>query len=92
MTVPQILIIVPPPIESPKGLIAAKFAGAREKMAGLAEACRKVAQELRCDFLDAGTVTPSSLVDGVHLDADQHLKLGREIAGIVGQMLPGTSI
>ena len=36
--------------------------------------------ELGCQFFDAGSVTPSSRVDGVHLDADQHLKLGEAMA------------
>jgi len=33
-----------------------------------------------CHFLDAESVTSSSVVDGVHLDADQHAKLGKALA------------
>jgi len=57
-----------------------KFEGAQEKSVGLAEAYQQVASELGCPFFDAGSVTPSSMIDGVHLDRDQHLLLGRELA------------
>src|SRR5215471_16683062 len=53
----------------------------------LAAAPAAVAQERRCAFFDAGQVTGSSVVDGIHLDADQHLVLGRAIAGAVGPLL-----
>jgi lysophospholipase L1-like esterase len=83
MPSPDILIVAPPPTQTPKGTMAAKFEGAREKSAGLADAYRSVAVELRCHFLDAAAVTATSRVDGVHLDADQHLRLGREVARVV---------
>ena len=87
MPTPEVLVVAPPPVQTPKGTIASKFAGAEERCLGLAEAYRLVAGELRCRFLDAGEVTTTSLVDGVHLDADQHLRLGREIARAVGTAL-----
>ena len=87
MVVPGILVVAPPPIREPKGVIAAKFQGAAEKSAGLAAALASVARERRCPFFDAGEVTGSSVVDGIHLDADQHLVLGRAIAGAVGPLL-----
>lgn len=88
MPVPPILIVAPPPIREPKGPIAPKFLGAAEKSAGLAAALASVAQERRCAFFDAGSVTGSSAVDGIHLDADQHLTLGQAIAGVVTPLLP----
>jgi lysophospholipase L1-like esterase len=91
MPTPEIFIVAPPPMQSPKGLIAPKFDGAQERSAGLAEAYRLVAMELGCRFLDAGVVTTASLVDGVHLDADQHLRLGCEIARVVGAGLATTA-
>lgn len=87
MPTPDILIVAPPPIQTPKGLIAPKFIGAQERSAGLAQAYRQIATELACDFLDAGAVTTTSLVDGVHLDADQHQRLGCEIARVVNTAL-----
>jgi lysophospholipase L1-like esterase len=87
MPVPEVLVVVPPPIREPKGPIAAKFAGAPAKCAGLAEEYRRVAAEVGCHLFDAGSVTGSSVVDGVHLDADQHAVLGRALATVVGRLL-----
>jgi lysophospholipase L1-like esterase len=83
MLVPPVLIVAPPPIRSPKGPIAPKFAGGDAKCVGLAEAYRETAKELGCDFFDAGSVTPASAVDGVHLDADQHQRLGEAMCETV---------
>jgi len=87
MPVPAVLIVAPPPIGTPSGPIAPKFLGARERSTGLAQAYERVAREESCGFLDAGTATPSSLVDGVHLDADQHATLGRAVARVVETLL-----
>jgi lysophospholipase L1-like esterase len=80
MPVPPIAIIAPPPIATPSGPIAGKFLGAAAKSQGLAAAYRAVAEDLQCHFFDAGTVTGASPVDGIHLDADQHARLGGELA------------
>lgn len=87
MLVPPVLVVVPPALESPKGPIAAKFAGAEKKCAGLAQAYRDVCAALGCTCFDAGTVTTSSRVDGVHLDADQHAVLGRALAEVITPIL-----
>jgi lysophospholipase L1-like esterase len=87
MPVPPILIVCPPEIRSPKGSIAPKFRGAKERCAGLAGAYRQVASDLQCSFFDAGSVTASSEVDGVHLDANQHIKLGNALAEVVRNLL-----
>ena len=87
MPVPPILVVAPPPIGTPRGPIAPKFAGAEGKSAGLAAALAQVADANDCAFFDAGSVTPSSLVDGVHLDADQHRVLGLALAAHVAPRL-----
>jgi lysophospholipase L1-like esterase len=87
MPTPKILIVSPPPIQKPKGKIAPKFHGAEEKSLGLAAAYEEVARERGCEFFDVGRVTGSSAVDGVHLDADQHLVLGRALAEAVAPLL-----
>src|SRR5262245_50242601 len=87
MPIPAILIVVPPPIQEPKGAIAPKFAGAAAKSMGLAAALSAVAKERDCEFFDAAAVTTTSRVDGVHLDADQHERLGRAMADVVGPLL-----
>ena len=87
MPIPAILVIAPPPTQNPRGPLAAKFKDAETKCAGLADAFREVTTASGCHFFDASTVTSSSRVDGIHLDKDQHLALGRAIAGIVRPIL-----
>src|SRR5262249_31835989 len=87
MPVPKILVIAPPPIGNPKGPIAAKFRGGEEKCRGLAEAYKQICSELSCGFFDAGTVISSSTIDGVHLDADQHIRLGQALDDIVASII-----
>ena len=87
MPVPDILVVTPPPIRSPKGPIAPKFEGGEAKCVGLAAAYQTVCEEQGCAFFDAGIVTTSSKVDGVHLDADQHSALGIAISNVVGKLL-----
>lgn len=80
MPIPKIMVIAPPIMQSPKGDIAAKFKGAEQKSIGLAQAYAEVCKVYGCEFFDASTVTDSSHLDGVHLDADQHLRLGHALA------------
>lgn len=87
MAVPGILVVAPPAIEAPRGAIAAKFEGAESRCVGLGEAYREVAATLGCGFFDAGSVTPASRVDGVHLDAEQHGVLGRALAPVVAGLI-----
>jgi lysophospholipase L1-like esterase len=87
MPVPPILVVAPPPLQTPKGPIAPKFEGGEKKCVGQAEAYRKVCEEEGCHFYDAGSVVTTSKVDGVHLDADQHLTLGKAMDGVVAPLL-----
>lgn len=90
MPVPPILIVAPPPIDAPKGPLAARFEGGARKCVGLADAYRETAAALDCHFYDAGSVTPVSRVDGIHLDEDQHLSLGRAMVSVVSPLLQPT--
>ena len=87
MPIPPVLVVAPPPFRAPRGPIAWKFAGAGEKSVGLAAAYRDVCATLDCAYFDAGSVTPSSRVDGVHLDADQHAVLGAALAAPVARLI-----
>jgi len=87
MPVPPILIVCPPQIRSPKGVLAPKFRDAEEKSAGLADAYKQIAATLDCHFFDAERATSTSTIDGVHLDSEQHLKLGNALAEIVQSIL-----
>jgi lysophospholipase L1-like esterase len=87
MPVPPILVVCPPIINSPQGVMAAKFAGAEQRSLGLAAEYRAVCSTLGCGFFDAGGVASSSRVDGIHLDRDQHLALGQALADPVAAIL-----
>lgn len=87
MPAPKILVVVPPPIQTPKGPIAPKFEGGEKKCAGLAAAYRRVCDEAGCHYFDAGSVVSASTIDGVHLDLAQHLTLGEALAGVVQRLL-----
>lgn len=80
MPIPEVLVIAPPKILKPKGSIAAKFKGAENRDTGLAIELEKISKEHSCYFFDSATVTQASSVDGIHLDENQHLELGKAIA------------
>lgn len=88
MPTPPILIMAPPPIGIPKGQMAEKFAGSGNKCVGFSAAYREIASTLGCHFFDAASVTLASPVEGVHLDADQHMMLGKALADVVTGLLP----
>ena len=83
----SVLVVAPPPIQAAKGAIAAKFQGAETKARGLTDAVRDMAKRNGCAFFDAGSVTSTSRVDGVHLDEDQHLALGKALAEKIERLL-----
>ncbi len=87
MPVPPVLVLAPPPLDNPRGPIAAKFLGGDRKCIGMAAAYSAVAEREGCAFFDAASVTTSSRVDGVHLDADQHAVLGRALAPVVSRIV-----
>ena len=90
MPIPKILVISPPEIQTPKGFMAPKFAGADAKCSGTAIEYRKITEELDCYFFDAGSVTTTSKIDGVHLDKDQHRVLGVAVGEVVAGLLGDT--
>ncbi|MDM4016472.1 SGNH/GDSL hydrolase family protein [Roseiconus lacunae] len=87
MPIPQILIVAPPPVGQPKGEMAYKFDGAKERCEGLSSAFEQVARGHDCGFFDAGSITTTSKIDGVHLDEDQHEVLGLAIADVAECMI-----
>jgi lysophospholipase L1-like esterase len=87
MPVPPVLVVAPPAIQSAKGPMAPKFVGSEKKCPGLAAAYRTVCEETGCYFFDAGNVITTSALDGVHLDVEQQLTLGKELAKAVKPLL-----
>jgi lysophospholipase L1-like esterase len=86
MPVPPVLIVAPPRLREARGVIARKFGGAADKFTGLAVAYREISTELACPFFDAAEIVQASAVDGIHLDADQHLVLGKALAAFVAAL------
>lgn len=77
---PEIMIVVPPKIIEPKGVIANKFQGAEKRCVGLSIELKKITEEQSTLFFDTASVTEGSTVDGIHLDEEQHHLLGEAIA------------
>jgi lysophospholipase L1-like esterase len=87
MPIPPVMLVAPPTIQKAKGQMAPKFEGADTRSIGLGAAIEAVAEELGCHFFDAGAVTTTSRVDGVHLDEDQHSALGIALAATIKPLL-----
>ena len=85
MPLPDIMIVAPPRIKEPKGVIANKFNGAETRCADLSSELEKIAKEQSTMFFDTESVTQASRVDGIHLDEDQHRLLGEAIARVVSE-------
>jgi lysophospholipase L1-like esterase len=83
---PQTLLVAPPPLAR-LTLLADEFEGGSAKSQRLADCYAAEAAELGCAFLDAGRVIRSSNVDGIHLDAEEHEKLGVAVAARVRELL-----
>ena len=82
--IPQILLVSPTHIGST--IIPDQeefFNKARGQSLQFAEYYEKAAAELGVHFLDAANIVEPSKVDGVHWDADQHVKFGKCVAQIL---------
>jgi len=84
---PQVLLIAPPVIARLSEYAEMFGDGAREKSKQFARFYRLIADQYRCHFLDAAQIVVSSDLDGIHLDADQHAKLGKAVAARVKEIL-----
>jgi lysophospholipase L1-like esterase len=88
MPVAPVLVLAPPPAGTPRGSAVAKFVGADRKGESFSGSYQAMAAELGCPFLDAGAIVAASEADGVHLDREQHLILGRAVAEAAAPLLP----
>ena len=85
---PQILLISPTHIGSTIMSDQEEFFNqAREKSHRFAEYYQKAALELGIHFLDAAKIIEPSEGEGVHWDADQHIKFGKVLAQKVTEIL-----
>jgi lysophospholipase L1-like esterase len=92
MPVPPVLVVAPPPAGTPRGSAVAKFVGADRKGETFGESYQAIAAELGCPFLDAGALIAPSETDGVHLDREQHLVLGRAVAEAAAPLLAAVQV
>lgn len=83
---PKMLIVSPVHVVE-TGVLSGIFRGGAAKSAALAPAIAEVASDHGARFLDAAKITEVPPIDGVHLDAEGHAKLGGAIAAIVAEML-----
>jgi lysophospholipase L1-like esterase len=88
MPISPILIVAPPEMLTPQGSMAFKFEGGDSRCKGWSLALQEVASNLGCHFLDAGKIISPSGVDGIHLDAPQHLVLGQALGATIAPLLP----
>ena len=79
-TVPEIMVVAPPPMRDDIKEWKSIFAGAPEKSRLLALEFEILADSLEVHFFDSGSVVTCSEADGFHLDADAHRALGTALA------------
>ena len=85
---PATLLLAPPPFGDLTGESAA-LERAKAQSYLLAERYASIAEEFGCEFLDTGEHIRSSDVDGLHLDASEHIKLGLVVARRVWAFFTG---
>ena len=82
-----VVVMISPPSVAKLTDMAQMFDGAGEKSRQFPEHYGRFAEKIGCEFLDASEVIVSSDVDGIHLDAGEHRKLGEAVAERVRQLL-----
>ena len=85
---PKILVVAPPPLAPmPHPFFDGLFEGGREKTAALAGQYRTMADFMKVEFFDAGSVIKTEGCDGIHFTAENNHALGRALAVNVAAML-----
>ena len=78
----RVLVVAPPPL-APAGDFVEMFAGAENRMAGLADGIARFAGEAGAAFFDAGRVIAVDPVDGIHWSAAAHRDLGVALTDVI---------
>jgi lysophospholipase L1-like esterase len=84
---PEVLLVSPPHALELSDEMKKYCQGTSTKTKEFAEHYREVADNQRCEFLDASGVVSPSEIDGIHLDAEGHKKLGLAIARSVDRII-----
>ncbi|RJO60528.1 hypothetical protein C4544_04975 [candidate division WS5 bacterium] len=77
---PKIIIISPHILQDKVVEVKPHFEGAPEKSKYLAEEFEKVAKKYNCEFIDMAKNVIASEVDGIHLEKEEHAKVGKLLA------------
>lgn len=86
--VPEILIVAPPKFsESANTDVGAMFTDGIAQSSMLPSLLSDLADELGCGFYDANSVSETTPLDGIHMDAKNTKELGRGLAATVKLML-----
>ena len=87
-TAPRVLLVCPPPVGDLTGLpeLNAKLAEGRHKSLALPDFYQAVARQLGVSYLNSQDIIVPSPVDGLHLEASEHMALGRAIAVALRKM------
>lgn len=85
---PKLLLVCPPATGDMSRVpdLAERFSGAHERSRRFPQYYEALARTLGCAYLNSQEVVTASAVDGLHLDAPEHAKLGAAVAGVVRAM------
>jgi lysophospholipase L1-like esterase len=83
---PKVLLLAPPVVAKLTDY-AEMFEDAEAKSKKFAQHYQRVAKQRGCHFIDTAQIVVSSNLDGIHLEADQHRKLGLAVAARVREIL-----
>ncbi|MCL2783183.1 MAG: SGNH/GDSL hydrolase family protein [Propionibacteriaceae bacterium] len=85
----KVLLVAPPVLGERIDETASDFAftGALAKSKDFATQYHMIADKWGAYFFDAASVTTTSQIDQVHLDVEQHARLGRALAPLVAEIL-----
>ncbi len=83
---PEVLLLAPPSVGD-LGDSAEMFEGAPEKSRGFSKHYGRVAEKYGCGLLDLAGLVSVSEIDGIHFEASEHEKIGREVRTRVKDML-----
>jgi lysophospholipase L1-like esterase len=82
-----VVVLISPPAVAKLTDMAQMFEGAEAKSMQFPEHYERFAEQKGCEFLDASQIIVSSDVDGIHLDAGEHRKLGEAVAERIKRIL-----
>lgn len=87
LTMPQIILVSPPLLT--RQLKVGEQCGSRNspKTDSFSTQYQAIAHKQKCIFVDASKIVSASKIDGIHLESDDHQKLGCEIARIVKEII-----